>query len=390
MKVLAIFGTRPEAIKLAPVIKELGRRAKSTALDTVVCVTAQHRQMLDQVLDLFEVSVDYDLDIMGEDQTPTRVASDALSSLEPVLQKERPDWVLVQGDTTTVVAASLAAFYAKTCVAHVEAGLRTQDKWLPFPEETNRRIAGVIADLHLAPTPWAQRNLIQEGVPADRVLVTGNPVIDALFQVVEQSPPDNIQALLDSVPVREQSGSARLVLVTAHRRENFGAPLESIAQALKDLAARYGSQLRIVYPVHPNPNVWGPVHRLLDGVPNITLLKPLDYLSLAHLMRRSYMVITDSGGIQEEAPALGKPVLVLRDATERPEAVAAGTVKLIGTDRQRIVAEAEGLLDDPSEYRRMARAVNPYGDGLASQRIVSALLEEPVEQFTPDDASTGQ
>jgi UDP-N-acetylglucosamine 2-epimerase (non-hydrolysing) len=349
LKVLTVFGTRPEAIKLAPVIRELQRQSLDSRLQTIVCVTAQHRHMLDQVLRLFGIVPDYDLDVMKNNQTPTQVAAAVLARLEPILQAERPDWVLVQGDTTTVAAASLATFYAEVKVGHVEAGLRTRNKWQPFPEEINRRVAGVIADLHFAPTERARQNLLREGVPDDRILVTGK--------------------------------AKQIILVTAHRRENFGRPLENICLALRDLAARYDGLVRIVYPVHLNPNVWQPVHGLLGDVPNITLMPPLDYLPLVHLMKRSHLVITDSGGLQEEAPGLGVPVLVLREVTERPEAVAAGTARLVGTDRERIVAEAVRLLEDARAYEQMAQAVNPYGDGRAAARIVGALLEEKVVPF---------
>ncbi len=366
MRVLTILGTRPEAIKLAPIIRELQRDERG--LQSTVCVTGQHRQMLDQVLRLFGLSPDYDLDVMAANQTLTQSAALILARLEPVLREVRPDWVLVQGDTTTVAAASLAAFYAGARVGHVEAGLRTYDRRQPFPEEINRRVAGAIADLHFAPTASARRNLLREGVPEESILVTGNPVIDALQWVAAQ-PFDagtlNVGAL--------EGEDAKLILVTAHRRENLGAPLESICLALRDLAERYDGRVHIVYPVHLNPNVWEPVHRLLGDAAHITLTPPLDYLPLVHLMKRAHLVLTDSGGIQEEAPGLGKPVLVLREVTERPEAVEAGTVRLVGTVRERIVAEAARLLENETAYQAMARAVNPYGDGHAAERIVEAL-----------------
>ena len=381
MKVLVVFGTRPEAIKLAPVIQELKRRGHKSDVETVVCITAQHREMLDQAMSLFDVEADHDLDVMEAGQTLAGVASQVLARIEPILEAERPDWTVVQGDTTTVAAASLASFYADVKLAHVEAGLRTHDRRRPFPEEINRRVAGTLADLHLAPTELAMRNLVREGVSRNDVVITGNPVIDALHQVVRLPSTPETEAILKSLNSGDRR--SRLVLVTAHRRENFGGPMDNIAKALSDLTKRYAGHVDIVYPVHPNPNVAGPVHRLLDGVTGVTLLPPLDYLSAAHLMNRAHIVLTDSGGIQEEAPALGKPVLVLRDVTERPEAVDAGTVKVIGTDRDRIVAEASRLLDDEAEHLRMARSVNPYGDGRASQRIVSALLGEPTEEFVP-------
>lgn len=378
MKVLGVLGTRPEAIKLAPVIRELRARAGAggpaegvgAGLQTVVCVTGQHRELLDPMLSIFGIEPDYDLELMENNQSPTRLASAALARLEPILETERPDWVLVQGDTTTVAAASLAAFYARVRVGHVEAGLRTGDKWQPFPEEINRRIGGVIADLHFAPTSRARDNLLREGVSERRIHVTGNTVIDALHWVAGLTPPETTGALLRRC--RGESADDRIVLVTAHRRENFGRPLESICLALRDLAGRPG--VRVVYPVHLNPNVWGPVHQLLGGVSGVSLVPPLDYLSMVHLLKQSYMVLTDSGGLQEEAPGLGVPVLVLRETTERPEGVDAGAVRVIGTRRERIVAEACRLLDDAAAYRRLARAVNPYGDGHAGERIVSALL----------------
>ena len=315
LKVLCVFGTRPEAIKLAPVIREMKRRSSDAGLRPVVCVTAQHRQMLDQVLTLFDIPPDHDLDLMKENQSPFQVAAAVLTRLDPVLRAERPDWVLVQGDTTTAASAALAAFYAGLKVGHVEAGLRTFDKWQPFPEEINRRIAGVIADRHFAPTGTARRNLLKEGVPDDRILVTGNPVIDAIRWVAGQPPPPDVQALIAPDFPGDGTGGCgrRLVLVTAHRRENFGAPLENICLALRDIARMYGQRVRIVYPVHLNPNVWKPVHQMLEGIPDIHLLPPLDYLPLVQLMKASRLVLTDSGGIQEEAPYLGTPVLVVRE-----------------------------------------------------------------------------
>jgi len=400
LKVLAVFGTRPEAIKMAPVVKELERRADRFV--SRVCVTAQHRQMLDQVLALFGIAPDYDLNVMQDGQSPTQVAAAVLSRLEPVLQAECPDWVLVQGDTTTVAAAAWAAFYAGVKVGHVEAGLRTFDKRQPFPEEVNRRIASVVADLHFAPTEAARQNLLREGVPAASVHVTGNTVIDALLWAAAQPCPPEIEALWGRIagcrsqvagyrsqdagcgsPVAGQqfglTGDVgqetwRLVLVTAHRRENFGRPLEQICLALREIALAYPGDVQIIYPVHLNPHVQEPARRILGDAPGVTLTDPLDYLPFVHLMKRSYMVLTDSGGIQEEAPGLGKPVLVLREVTERPEAVAAGTVRVVGTQRERIVGEARRLLEDRQEYERMAHAVNPYGDGRAAERIVGHLL----------------
>ena len=353
---------------MAPVVQQLKRTA---GVESFVCVTAQHRQMLDQVLELFDIVPDVDLDLMRDDQTLSQLSAAIFTSLDPVLREFRPDWVLVQGDTTTVAITALLAYYHRIKVGHVEAGLRTHDKWQPFPEEVNRRVAGVVADLHFAPTLWAKNNLLQEGVPERQIALTGNPVIDALKVVTSQPEPEFVSSLLRKLDIGPKK--KRLVLVTAHRRENFGQPLESICSALGRLASR--GDIEIIYPVHLNPNVQEPVHRLLDGQPHITLLPPLDYLPLVHLMKKSTLVLTDSGGIQEEAPAFGIPVLVMREVTERPEGVEAGTLKLVGTDSDRIVSSAEHLLDDPAEYARMARATNPFGDGHASERIVTALLD---------------
>lgn len=379
---------------MAPVIRELQRRSDGSDLESLVCVTAQHRQMLDQVLHLFGIGPDYDLNLMEKNQTPTQVASAVLAQLEPILKKERPDWVLVQGDTTTVAAASLAAFYAGAKVGHVEAGLRTHNKWQPFPEEINRRVAGVIADLHFAPTKRARDNLLREGVPEKQIIVTGNPVIDALNWVAEQPPTSEVSESLMGLGIGEEMAvgihnrgveeypSSHLILVTAHRRENFGRPLENICLALRDIALQYDHRVQIVYSVHLNPNVQETVHRILGNVPNVILAPPLDYQLLVQMMKRSYLILTDSGGIQEEAPALGVPVLVLREVTERPEAVEAGTVRVIGSDRERIVSETARLLDEVQAYEEMARAVNPYGDGNATERIVGALLGEPLKPWS--------
>jgi UDP-N-acetylglucosamine 2-epimerase (non-hydrolysing) len=369
IKVLTVFGTRPEAVKLGPVIRELARYPERIV--SRVCVTAQHREMLDQVLRIFAIQPDYDLDVMQDNQTPTRVAASVLARLESILLDERPDWVLVQGDTTTVAAAALAAFYARAHVGHVEAGLRTGDRWQPFPEEINRRIAGVIADRHFAPTERSRDNLLREDVPPGRILVTGNPGIDALHWITAQPESPEVRELLLGSP------EARVILVTAHRRENFGDPLKQICLALRDIARRYADSVRIVYPVHRNPNVWGPVHDLLGNVPQITLRPPLDYLPNLQLMKRATLVITDSGGIQEEATGLGIPALVLREVTERPEGVETGALRIVGTDRARIVRETILLLDDSAEYTRMANARNPFGDGHAAERIVDSLLKEP-------------
>ena len=363
MKVLSVFGTRPEAVKMAPIIRQLER---TNNIETHVCVTAQHRQMLDQVLDLFQIKPDYDLDLMREDQSLSELSASIFTHLDPVLIQFQPDWVLVQGDTTTVAITALLAYYRRIKVGHVEAGLRTHDKWQPFPEEINRRVAGVIADLHFAPTDWSKNNLVRENIPDDIIVVTGNPVIDALNFVSQQETPKEIQEILEKYKMK------RIVLVTAHRRENFGKPMENICLALKELAKR--DDIQVIYPVHLNPNVQEPVNRILGNIENITLLPPLDYLPLVHLMKSSKLILTDSGGIQEEAPAFGIPVLVLRETTERPEGVDAGALKLVGTETTSIIKEATRLLDHDSEYAKMSKASNPYGDGNSAKRIVDALL----------------
>ena len=370
LRVLSVFGTRPEAVKMAPVIKRL---SETPGIESRVCVTAQHRQMLDQVLNLFGICPDVDLNLMRPNQTLGQITADILSALEPVLRDMRPDWVLVQGDTTTVMATSLLCFYQHIRVGHVEAGLRTNDRFQPFPEEINRRIAGVVADLHFAPTEHSRQNLLRENVPAQNIVVTGNPAIDALQSIAQLEPPAEMQALLDRLSIGP--GGKQLVLITAHRRENFGQGMENICRALRELAESYADRLELVYPVHLNPNVQEPVYRLLRDVPNITLTPPQDYLPNVHLMKRAVLVLTDSGGIQEEATSLGIPTLVLREVTERPEGVEAGVLRLVGSDPDRILSQARLLLDDPEEYRRMACSANPFGDGHAAERIVSALLD---------------
>ena len=364
-KILLVFGTRPEAIKVIPVIRELVRHPAE--FETKICLTAQHREMVDQVLMLFDIEPDYNLNIMQDKQALSQVTAKVLTGVEEVIKAENPDWVLVQGDTTTAMAASLAAFYQRVRVAHVEAGLRTWNKTQPYPEELNRVIADAICDLHFAPTETARRNLMREGISAGSIFVTGNTVIDALLETVKR------EYDFKSGPLRDIPLDRRIILVTAHRRENFGQPLVNICQALQKIAQRYESDVHLVYPVHLNPNVQQVVYPSLEGVANISLLEPLDYLSFVHLMNRSYLILTDSGGLQEEAPGLGKPVLVMRKVTERPEAVEAGTVKVVGTDEKRIVAETVRLLEEQDEHERMARAVNPYGDGKASQRICDIL-----------------
>ena len=367
IRVLFVFGTRPEAIKLCPLVRELQRCPE--LFETRVCVTAQHRGMLDQVLETFQVAPELDLDLMRPGQALAGLTARILEALDPVLSQESPDVVLVQGDTTTTLAASLAAFYRGIPVGHVEAGLRTGDLKQPFPEEMNRLITSRLAGLHFAPTTGSAGNLAREGICADRIHVTGNTGIDAVLYV---------RAALESgaLPVSEwpwRNPSRRLIVVTGHRRENFGEAFAAELRALGRIASR--PDVEIVYPVHRNPNVLGPAHQMLGECPNVHLLEPLSYVPFVDLMRQAYLIITDSGGIQEEAPSLGKPVLVLRNKTERPEAVEAGTVKLVGTDEERIVAETARLLDDRVEYERMTRVHNPYGDGHACPRIARILAD---------------
>ncbi len=368
MRVLSVFGTRPEAVKMAPVVRCL---AQTAGIEARTCVTAQHREMLDQVLTAFQLVPDYDLDLMQPGQNLNQLSAAIFSRLDPLLREFQPDWVLVQGDTTTVMVAALAAFYSRIRVGHVEAGLRTGDRWQPFPEEINRRVAGVVADLHFAPTEHARRNLLAENVPPAAIHVTGNPAIDALQYILGQPCPEETARLLERLEVGP--GGRRLALVTAHRRENLGEPLEQICLGLRDLAARYPRDLAILYPVHLNPRVQETAHRVLDGLPNVTLTGPQEYPAMSHLIRRAEIVLTDSGGIQEEATSLGKPALVMRAVTERPEGVEAGVLKLVGTERERILREAARLLDDPAAYQAMANAANPYGDGRAAERIVQIL-----------------
>lgn len=374
-RILVIIGTRPEAIKMAPVILALQKRARaSMGIEVRTCLTAQHRQMLDQALDLFGITPDYDLDIMRSGQDLTDITCRILTGLREVLKKYRPDMVVVHGDTTTTISAALASFYERIPVAHVEAGLRTSNIYSPWPEEMNRRLTGAITTMHFAPTEQARCNLISEGVETEKILITGNTVIDAL-QYVAATLDEDAELNRKS---REQFSfidpSKRLILVTGHRRENFGAGFENICLALKKLAAR--GDVQIVYPVHLNPNVRGPVQRILAMDPNINLIEPLEYLPFVYLMKQSHLILTDSGGIQEEAPSFGKPVLVMRDTTERPEGVDAGTVRLVGTDQKKIETEVSRLLDDNDNYQKMATAINPYGDGKAAQRIVDAIFKK--------------
>ena len=364
MKILIVFGTRPEAIKMAPVVCELKQ-----ALDVKVCVTAQHREMLDQVLDLFGIKPDYDLDVMQPGQDLFDITSNVLLGTKAVLVDSTPDLVLVHGDTTTTMAVSLAAFYLQIPVAHVEAGLRTYNIRSPFPEEINRQVTSRLTDYHFAPTDQARENLLAEGVSDKQIVVTGNTVIDALLSIVDKARQVAFSdKLLKILPFLAEEYLPRIVLVTGHRRENFGRGFEDICQALHDLAVMH-PEVQIIYPVHLNPNVQEPVNRILTGVKNIHLIEPQDYLPFVKLMDVSYLILTDSGGVQEEAPSLGKPVLVMRETTERPEAVKAGTVKLVGASRDKIVESVDQLLTNEKIYQEMARAHNPYGDGKASLRI---------------------
>lgn len=371
LRVMVVFGTRPEAVKMAPVIKELQRHPE--IIDPLVCITAQHREMLDQVLDAFGIQPDIDLNLMAPNQSLADLTARIFSDLDPVLKKHQPDWLLVQGDTTTVMASAILGFYHQIKVGHVEAGLRTHDKWQPFPEEINRRLAGVVADLHFAPTENNRLNLLNEGVPDEVIHITGNPAIDALQAIIKKPAPEETEQILKKAGIA--ASKKRLVLVTAHRRENFGKPIQDICLALMRLANRYRDELSLVYPVHLNPNIQKPVYEMLSNIENILLLDPLDYLPLVHLMKHASLILTDSGGIQEEAPSLGVPTLVLRERTERQEGIEAGTLKLVGTNPDAILETASHLLDNPDAHAAMAGAVNPYGDGHAAERIVSILLK---------------
>jgi len=366
IKVMTVFGTRPEAIKMAPVVLELNKYPED--IELIVAVTAQHREMLDQVLNLFNIVPNYDLDIMSQGQTLFDVTCRAMQGLNEVLAKEKPDIVLVHGDTTTTFAGALAAFYHQITVGHVEAGLRTYNKLSPYPEEMNRKLTGSIADLHFAPTTTAQGNLLAESVPEATTFITGNTVIDALLATVNSK-----YKFADEMLANIDYAGKRVILVTTHRRENIGEPMRHVYQALRDIVMEF-EDVEIVFPVHRNPLVRQVVDSELGGIERVRLIDPLDYEPFANLLARSYFVLTDSGGVQEEAPALGKPVLVLRDTTERPEAIAAGTVKLIGTDKERVYNEARLLLSNQDEYDRMANACNPYGDGQAARRIVETIL----------------
>lgn len=383
---MLVFGTRPEAIKMAPLVKEFEKHPEE--FETIVCVTGQHRQMLDQVLDLFEITPDYDLNIMKQGQDLYDVTARVLTGMRDVLKEAQPDVVLVHGDTTTSTAAALAAFYQQIPVGHVEAGLRTHNIYSPWPEEMNRQITGRIATYDFAPTPLSRENLLREDVSDDKITVTGNTVIDALYMVVDKIKNNSqldteLKGLLRSsgYDVCRLKDGKKLVLITGHRRENFGDGFISMCRAIKKLTEKY-PDVDFVYPMHLNPNVRKPIHEVfgedLTGLGNMFFIEPLEYLSFVYLMEKSNIVLTDSGGIQEEAPGLGKPVLVMRDTTERPEALSAGTVKLVGTDYNKIVNEVSSLLDDEKRYDEMSKAINPYGDGLACERIVSTLFNKEI------------
>ncbi len=368
-KILTVFGTRPEAIKMAPLVQALEADSR---FDAKVCVTAQHREMLDHVLELFEIKPDFDLNIMKSGQTLNDVTTSVLKSLKPILEDFKPDMVLVHGDTATTFAAALAAYYQKIKVGHVEAGLRTGNIYSPWPEEANRKLTSAITNLYFAPTLSSKENLLSENVPESGILVTGNTVIDALFLVRKKL---NDDSSLSSALASEFSyldSRKRLILVTGHRRESFGGGFERICEALRQIAQKH-PEVQILYPVHLNPNVQEPVNRLLSGLENIFLISPQEYLPFCYLMDKSFIILTDSGGIQEEAPSLGKPVLLMREITERPEAVNAGTVKLVGTDVDLITSEVDNLLSDPDQYNMMSFSHNPYGDGLACKRIIEFL-----------------
>ena len=380
-KIMLVFGTRPEAIKMAPLVKEFQKHPEE--FETIVCVTGQHRQMLDQVLEIFDIKPDYDLNIMKQGQDLYDVTARVLTGMRDVLAESKPDVVLVHGDTTTSTAAALAAFYQQISVGHVEAGLRTHNIYSPWPEEMNRQITGRIATYDFAPTPLSRDNLLAEGVDDAKITVTGNTVIDALYWVVDKikSSPElqaelSAELLKAGYDVNRLNNGRKLVLITGHRRENFGEGFISMCRAIKTLTEKY-PEVDFVYPMHLNPNVRKPIHEVfgedLSGLGNMFFIEPLEYLSFVFLMEKSSIVLTDSGGIQEEAPGLGKPVLVMRDTTERPEALSAGTVRLVGTDYDKIVSEVSSLLDDEKHYEEMSKAVNPYGDGLACQRIVDTL-----------------
>jgi len=368
LKVLSVFGTRPEAVKMAPVIKAL---ENSPDIESIVCITAQHREMLDQVLALFNITPDIDLDLMKKNQTLADLTAKILQTLSPVIQSVQPEWILAQGDTTTVMTTTLLGYYHQIKVGHIEAGLRTHNKWEPFPEEINRRIAGVVADLHFAPTQHSKENLLREGVPDDHIKVTGNTVIDALNEISSREPDSATKSLLASLGIPSKK---KLVLVTVHRRENFGEPMKRIFTAINKLAEKYKNDVQFVYPVHLNPKVQEPARQILGGTPNIQLIDPISYLQIIHIIKNALLVLTDSGGIQEEATAMHIPTLVLRNVTERPEGVEAGVLKLVGDDPETIMSEFSNLVDNPSAYSTMAQIENPFGDGHAAKKIVDHIL----------------
>jgi UDP-N-acetylglucosamine 2-epimerase (non-hydrolysing) len=370
IRLLNIIGTRPEAVKMCPVVQVAQSHPD---IEAYLCVTAQHRQMLDQVLNVFNIVPDFDLNLMQPNQSLAQITASILQNLDPILNKIKPDWILVQGDTTTVMSSALLAFYHRIKIGHVEAGLRTGDKWQPFPEEINRKIAGVVADLHLAPTENARQNLLNEGVEDWRISVTGNPAIDALRIITSYPHPVEVQQLFEKYHIG--GNQKQLIMVTAHRRENFGQPIIDICMALKTLAERYPNRYHFIWGVHLNPNIQEPVYRILGNVENITLLPPLDYLPMAHLLKQATLVLTDSGGIQEEAAGLQKPALVLREVTERPEGVEAGILRLVGTNPENIVSNTVELLENPSVYQKMAQSSNPFGDGYAAEKIIDALIK---------------
>ena len=379
MKLMLVFGTRPEAIKMAPIISYL--KANTKNIKSIICVTAQHREMLDQVLKIFNIIPDYDLNIMRPSQDLFSITADTLIGLKSVLMKEQPDMVLVQGDTTTAFIAGLAAYYLKIPVGHVEAGLRTYNKYSPFPEEVNRRLLSALADIHFAPTDWAKSNLLKEGISASKIVVSGNTVVDALLVIKRRQKTESAGKLWKeyfrkswNLIVPDKTTDKKLILVTGHRRENFGESFRNICFALKKIAITR-KDVVIVYPVHLNPNVQLPVKAILGGVANIYLIMPLEYEPFIYLMDQAYLILTDSGGVQEEAPSLGKPVLVMRDTTERPEGIKVGVVKLVGTDKEMIVNDTLKLLDNKELYKKMSKAINPYGDGRAAERIVRALVK---------------
>lgn len=363
IKVMSIFGTRPEAIKMAPLIKELENRKE---IKSIVCVTAQHRQMLDQVLETFKIKPDYDLNIMKQNQTLSSITTDALIKLDDIIKKENPDLVLVHGDTTTSFVGALAAFYNQVKIGHVEAGLRTWDKYHPFPEEMNRQMVDSMTDYYFSPTDTSKENLIKENKPVEKIYVTGNTVIDAMKTTVDVNYSNEIISWV---------GDSKMILLTAHRRENLGAPMQNIFKAIKKIVSEF-KDVKVVYPIHLNPKIRTLANEMLGNIENVKMIEPLEVFDFHNFQNKAYLILTDSGGVQEEAPSLGKPVLVLRETTERPEGIAAGTLKLVGTDDEKIYKEVKELLNNKEAYEKMSKAANPYGDGQASKRIVDIIVEE--------------